>query len=223
MVLPEVTWRELTCHVPGSGPDRIRKWSHAHAQSVHVCHCAWPTGLPEVTWHRRGFPWVCICTTGSCAISVLVGPFDRKWRYETSSVVTEGHVTRSFPWVCTCATGSCAISAPSGAFWPEVTSSPIGLPLEVGECSLGRPRLSLSSPGYLPHLFSYNISIITYKVCCFRIYCVVLQGWYFYFTKSQMNEMCDIFIMCFVLFLFVTCFGGGNFNAMAAAAAAALG
>jgi hypothetical protein len=31
--------------------------------------------------------------------------------------------------------------------------------------------------------------------------------------------MCDIFIMCFVLFLFVTCFGW-NFNDMAAAAAA---
>jgi hypothetical protein len=31
--------------------------------------------------------------------------------------------------------------------------------------------------------------------------------------KSQMNEMCDIFIMCFVLFLFVTCFGW-NFNAI---------
>ena len=30
--------------------------------------------------------------------------------------------------------------------------------------------------------------------------------------------MCDIFIMCFVLFLFVTCFGW-NFNVMAAAAA----
>ena len=28
-----------------------------------------------------------------------------------------------------------------------------------------------------------------------------------------MNEMCDIFIMCFVLFLFVTCFGW-NFNAI---------
>ena len=27
-----------------------------------------------------------------------------------------------------------------------------------------------------------------------------------------MNEMCDIFIMCFVLFLFVACFGW-NFNA----------
>ena len=26
-----------------------------------------------------------------------------------------------------------------------------------------------------------------------------------------MNEMCDIFIMCFVLFLFVACFGW-NFN-----------
>ena len=28
-----------------------------------------------------------------------------------------------------------------------------------------------------------------------------------------MNEMCDIFIVCFVLFLFVTCFGW-NFNAI---------
>jgi hypothetical protein len=34
--------------------------------------------------------------------------------------------------------------------------------------------------------------------------------------------MCDIFIMCFVLFLFVTCFVW-NFNAMAAAATAAAG
>jgi hypothetical protein len=31
--------------------------------------------------------------------------------------------------------------------------------------------------------------------------------------------MCDIFIMCFVLFLFVTCFGW-NFNPIAAAATA---
>jgi hypothetical protein len=28
-----------------------------------------------------------------------------------------------------------------------------------------------------------------------------------------MNEMCDIFIMCFVLFLFLTCFGW-DFNAI---------
>jgi hypothetical protein len=33
--------------------------------------------------------------------------------------------------------------------------------------------------------------------------------------------MCDIFIMCFVLFLFATCFGW-NFNDMATSAAAAV-
>ena len=33
----------------------------------------------------------------------------------------------------------------------------------------------------------------------------------------MLTLMCDIFIMCFVLFLFVTCFGW-NFNVMAAAA-----
>jgi hypothetical protein len=33
------------------------------------------------------------------------------------------------------------------------------------------------------------------------------------YRKSQMNEMCDIFIMCFVLFLFVACFGW-SFNAI---------
>ena len=31
--------------------------------------------------------------------------------------------------------------------------------------------------------------------------------------KSKMNEMCDIFILCFALFLFVTCFGW-NLNAI---------
>ena len=44
--------------------------------------------------------------------------------------------------------------------------------------------------------------------------CVVLQGWCFYFTKRQTNEMCAIFILYFVLFLFVTCFGW-NFSAIA--------
>ena len=43
--------------------------------------------------------------------------------------------------------------------------------------------------------------------------CVVLQGWCFYFTKRQTNEMCAIFILYFVLFLFVTCFGW-NFSAI---------
>ena len=37
--------------------------------------------LPEVTQghvNLSGFPWVCACTTGSCGISALVWPFDRK-------------------------------------------------------------------------------------------------------------------------------------------------
>ena len=38
---------------------------------------------PKVTWPPLVFPWVCACVTGSCAISSLVGSFDRKWRYET--------------------------------------------------------------------------------------------------------------------------------------------
>jgi len=41
--------------------------------------------LPEVTKGHvtpLRFPWV--CATGSCAISALVGLFDRRWRYETS-------------------------------------------------------------------------------------------------------------------------------------------
>ena len=92
--------------------------------------------------------------------------------------VTKGHVIPSgFLWVCACETESCAISIlwncvpmrnrnlrnirPSGSFW-EVTSSSIGLPLEVeGGCSVGRPRPMLimatgTSPftGYLLLLFS---------------------------------------------------------------------
>jgi hypothetical protein len=48
---------------------------------------------------------------------------------------------------------------PNGAFSPEMTSSPIGIPLG---CSLGRPRpISSMATGtspyhYLPLLFSYN-------------------------------------------------------------------
>ena len=70
---------------------------------------------------------------------------------------------------------------PSGNFWPEITSSPIGLPLEVGGCFLGRLRpissmVTGTNPftGYLLILFSYNIFLT--KVCCFQICCVVFQG-----------------------------------------------
>ena len=40
--------------------------------------------LRDVTGHvtHSWFPWVCAWATISCAITSLVGPFDRKWRYE---------------------------------------------------------------------------------------------------------------------------------------------
>jgi hypothetical protein len=95
----------------------------------------------------------------------LVGPFDWKWRYETSP--------RSDP--TSPDGGGRGVRMrnrklhnirPSGALWPEMTS-PVGFPWKIWEracatgiaigCSLGRPRLSFSSLGYLPVLFSYNI------------------------------------------------------------------
>ena len=140
-------------------------------------HCPWPTGLPKVTW-PRGVPLkgVFQSTTGSCAIPALVGPFHRKWRYEASSVVTEGHVTpKGVPLggVHACATGSCTICALVGLFHRKY---PLG-------CSLGRPRPISSmatgtSPftGFLP-LSGQFISAFNndFHLRCFRICCVVLQ------------------------------------------------
>ena len=109
------------------------------------------------------------------AWATLVVPFDRRWRYETSPVVTE-HVTTegSSLWERACATGSCARSALMGTFDRKC---PLG-------CSLGRPRPMSSmatgtSPftGYLSLLFSYNIIYFNngFHLRCFRICCVVLQ------------------------------------------------
>ena len=58
-------------HVTGSGPDRNRKCNTVVQVPV----------LPEVNEGHvthSGFPWVCACATGICAISAIVGPFDRK-------------------------------------------------------------------------------------------------------------------------------------------------
>jgi hypothetical protein len=78
-----LTWNDVS-HVTGRCSDRNRKCSRAHAQQVHfVLLLLW---LPEVTEGHvtaNGFPWVCVWPPGSCAISALVGHFDRKWHYET--------------------------------------------------------------------------------------------------------------------------------------------
>jgi hypothetical protein len=66
----------------------------------------------------------CACATGSCAISTLVGPFDRKWRsHVTGSDVS--HVTGSNPvrkYVLRMHNWKLRNIRPSRAFWPEVTS-----------------------------------------------------------------------------------------------------
>jgi hypothetical protein len=108
--LPEVTWPEealtesMSCACPAS--------SRVLFLTIAVVQVPW---VPEVTQGHV-----------TPSVSTLLGPFDRKWHYETSPVVTEGGE-------------GCAYA------WSEV---PLG-------CSLGRPRLSLStrtSPftGYLP-------------------------------------------------------------------------
>jgi hypothetical protein len=113
-------------------------------------------GEVEVTWPEVTSvtgSMFCACATGSCVISAMVGPFDRKWQIHVtgnmfcacpafsrrfflsnSTVVTwlpdvtEGHLIPSrFPWMCACATGSCAT--------PVVTPSEVSM-----GCYLRRPR-----------------------------------------------------------------------------------
>jgi hypothetical protein len=88
--------------------------------------------LPEVTWPEvRSVAWpkvilsgsrFCAYATGNCAISALVGPFDRRW---------QSHVTRRGParkcswrkYVLRMRNLKLRHIHPSVAFWPEVTMS----------------------------------------------------------------------------------------------------
>ena len=71
-----MTSRKYALRMPGFS----RAFSSSYSRLVHIV--VQVTWLPEVT--PSGFHWVCACATGSCAISTLMGHFDRKWRYETS-------------------------------------------------------------------------------------------------------------------------------------------
>jgi hypothetical protein len=131
-------WKRPWPEVTGSGHDRNRK-SRKYVLRIRnrfprfflivvVQKVPW---LPEVS---EGRPLGRVCT-----ISSLVGPFDRKWRFETSSVVTTGHVTPKREGVPleemrACATGSCVISA---LVWPfhrkcrhQTSPGPFGVHLE---------------------------------------------------------------------------------------------
>jgi hypothetical protein len=99
--------------------------------------------LPEVTEGHvtpSGLPWVCACATGCCAISVLVGPFDRKWRHQTSPVgMSWKSRDRKCPW---------------GAFYDVCILLSFSSPFT----------------GYLPLSRHFISTFNNYtKVCCFRI------------------------------------------------------
>jgi hypothetical protein len=116
----------------GSGTDRKSHVRKRPWPEVIACACATvsPRFFSYCSSSTSTMAWVCACATGSCAIFALVGPFDRKWRYETSPIVTEGH-PKGVEGVCACTTASSAISGLVG-------------------CSLGHRCLSFSSPGYHP-------------------------------------------------------------------------
>jgi len=152
-----------------TGPDRKsrdrngpnRKWSRAHAQPVHFVL------LQHVSFRMTDRATGSDMTSKGFPLDVRMR--NRKLRYicpkgEFWPEVTLWNITRSDPRspegvpLCMCIRNRKLRNIlPSGVLSLEVTSSPIGLLLEVGRCSLGRPRLSLSRRGYLPHLFSYNI------------------------------------------------------------------
>ena len=143
MELPEVTWPEVIWleitwpEEAPTGSDRkyvLRMTGFFQcffiirvAKCSTVVQVPW---LPEVTVSHvnpKGGR-VCACATGRCAISGIVGPFDRKWRYETSpcsdrrSSEGDGRRVRM-------RNRTLRKIRPIGAFWPEMIP-PIGLPLE---------------------------------------------------------------------------------------------
>ena len=110
-ILCSLNTKTLMIVVYGDGQSRICGGSCGGSD-----HCAWP----EVTWPEvTSVTWpevtlsgsmFCVCATGSCHISALVGPFDRKWHQSPD---------RKRPWPEVSLTGSmfCACPAFPRAFF----------------------------------------------------------------------------------------------------------
>ena len=116
----------------------------------------WLMSLPEVTMSGS---ILCACATGSCAISALVGPFDRKWQ----SHVTGRGLVRKCPWpevgsvharifpprfFLNSRTGcdQRSLDPFRGSLWVYATGS-CATPLVSLGCSLRRPRpITLGNP-----------------------------------------------------------------------------
>ena len=101
--------------------------------------------------------------------------------YQSSSTSTMATCNRRGGRVCACSAGSCAISPQWGLFtgsWlQEVTSFSRAFFLVVVHNG-GWGVLYDVRVYSFPWLSAPFIFIITYKVCCFQICCVVLQGSY---------------------------------------------
>ena len=93
----------------------------------------------------------CACTTGSCAIFALVGPFDRKWRQSRDR-------KRPCPEVALTGSRFCACTAFSRAFFlvvvpwlPDVTEghlTPFGVPSGVRNRKLCTPVVVVNNVGW---------------------------------------------------------------------------
>ena len=127
---------------------------YAHAQPEVS---QYPSGAfsPEVT-----SVIVCACATGIFCI--------------TTRVVVQVH---GYLWPKVTRSGGRACACPTGSWLQEVTSFSRAFFLLVVQ-NVGWGVLYDVRVYPFPLLFAPFIFIITYKVSCFRIYCVVLQGWY---------------------------------------------
>ena len=159
---------------------------------------------------------VSACTTESCAISALLGPFHRKWGHQAS------HDSKGFPWnggVRTCATGSREFLPIRESFdrkWRHQTS-PVGLPLEVtiGSALGVLSRMSASYYRFLalslviysfPAIFTGSAFNNGFHLLCFRIcsictpsslsrpHCILL---YFQRSFSVLFINCSFFLYIF--------------------------
>ena len=143
-----------------TGSDRVRmrnlRWRH------------WP--WPEVTSPVVMGSMFCACATGSCAISVLVGPFDRKWQSHVTERALTGSMFCAFPAFSRVFFLSSSNMATLGSCATPIMTEGHVIPSEVFSTTSAsynhrktpRPIFIMvtgSIPGYLPLLFSHSVYI----------------------------------------------------------------
>jgi hypothetical protein len=113
---------------------------------------------------------LCTCATGSCAISVLVGPFDRKWQSHVTERALTGSMFCAFPAFSRVFFLSSSNMATLGSCATPIMTEGHVIPSEVFSTTSAsynhrktpRPIFIMvtgSIPGYLPLLFSHSVYI----------------------------------------------------------------